>query len=385
MNVIPYGRQNITDEDIEAVVRVLKSDYLTQGPSVGQFEAAFSESVGAKYSVAVANGTAALHIAAITLGVGPGTKVLTTPITFAASANCIRYCGGDVEFIDIDPVTRCIDLEALEAKLSAAPAGTYQGIIPVSLAGYPVDLKRLRAIADRHKTWIVEDACHALGAFNQYSDGERIYSGASTSTEMACFSFHPVKHITTGEGGIITTSSEMMYQRLQRLRTHGITKSPAELPANSAGWYYEMQELGFNYRLTDMQAALGTSQLARLNSNNARRQEIAKRYDVEFAKFPITVPSRPPNGGYHGFHLYIIESDRRRELYDFLRGKNILPQVHYIPVNHMPYYRALGFSPELTPRALKYYERALSLPMFPSLTDSEQGYVIECVAEFFSR
>lgn len=382
MKTIPYGRQNITEEDIDAVVRVLRSEYLTQGPTIAEFETAFCRAIGARFGVAVANGTAALHIAALALNVKPGCRVLTTPITFAASANCLRYCGAEVEFIDIDPGTRCLDLSLLEARLESMPQGYYDGVVPVDYAGYPLDLPRLRELADRFGLWVLEDACHAVGSWITAPDGTRIHSGEASCTELACFSFHPVKHITTGEGGMVTTSSEAIYQRLLRLRSHGITRVPGDLRENHGGWYYEMQELGYNYRLTDMQAALGLSQLQRLGESNNRRQQIADRYDQAFKALPMTLPPRPSHG-YHSFHLYVIETDRRSELYDFLRGRGILTQVHYIPVNHMPYYRSLGYCPEQTPRALHFYHRALSLPIFPTLSDDEQSFVIQSMQEFY--
>lgn len=383
MRIIPYGRQHITEEDIAAVVEVLRGDFLTQGPAIARFEEEFAKIVGAKFAVAVANGTGALHIAALALGVKPGTRVLTTPITFSASSNCIRYCGGEVEFVDIDPRTRCIDVNLVEKKLRGSPKGTYQGIVPVDFAGQPVDLERLKKLADEFGLWILEDACHALGGEFQDTKGVWQKTGNCAYADAAIFSFHPVKHITTGEGGLITTNSEALYKTLCTLRTHGITKNPAELNENHGGWYYEMQILGYNYRLTDFQAALGSSQLKRLAEGNKRREAIVARYKWAFSDLPITLPQPDPSLR-HGWHLYVIETDRRKELYDFLRANNVMPQVHYVPVNSMPYYRELGFKPEDTPHAKRYYERCLSLPLYPSMTDQDVEVVIELIRDFYN-
>ena len=274
---IPYGHQHITDEDIAAVVDTLKSDYLTQGPQITAFEKAFAAYVGAKYAVAVNNATAGLHLGATVLDVKPGDKVIVTPITFAASANCIRYCGGEVVFCDIDKNTYLMDIQKLEEMLQAAPRGTYQGIVPVDFAGYPVNLEAFRKLADEYGLWIMEDACHAPGGYFTDNRGEKQYCGNGNYADVAVFSFHPVKHIATGEGGMVTTNSKELYDKLCLFRTHGITKDQAMLYENHGGWYYEMQELGYNYRMTDFQAALGISQLRRADEGLARRQQIAAR------------------------------------------------------------------------------------------------------------
>lgn len=382
---IPYGHQDITDEDIAAVAETLRSDYLTQGPKLTEFEERFSEYVGARYGVAVNNATSGLHIAAKALDVKPGQRVIVTPMTFAASANCIRYCGGDVEFCDIDPDTYLMDYDLLEKKLESHPEGTYAGVVVVDFAGYPHNLERLREIADRHGLWIIEDACHAPGAWWTDSKGQHQRSGNGKWADLSVFSFHPVKHIATGEGGMVTTDSDHLLERLRLFRTHGITRDPKLLHENHGGWYYEMQELGFNYRLTDFQAALGISQLKRADQGLERRQQIARRYDEAFADIAdVKPPFRAPDI-YHAFHLYVIQVPKRKQLYDFLRENDICAQVHYAPLHLMPYYRELGNKPGDLPVVEDYYEHCLSLPMYPTLSDEEQEYVIEKVKEFFTR
>jgi UDP-4-amino-4,6-dideoxy-N-acetyl-beta-L-altrosamine transaminase len=376
MNPIPYGRHFISDEDIQAVTRVLQSDFLTQGPAIASFEQAFANYVGAQYAVAVANGTAALHLCAIALGVNETSTVITTPITFAASGNCIRYCGGQIDFADIDPNTLLIDLDQLETKLKNSPKGKYSGVVAVDFAGRAVDLERLRKIADAHGLWIIEDACHAPGGFFTDSKNNQQLCGNGKFAEAAIFSFHPVKHIACGEGGMITTNDKKLYDKLMMLRTHGITKDPAKLKANDGGWYYEMQELGYNYRLTDFQAALGESQLKRADAGLKRRREIAQRYDQAFKNTGIKIFNHASDNG-HAYHLYVVHVPNRKKVYDQLRELNIYTQVHYIPVHTLPYYSSLGFRNGMYPNAEAYYEGCLSLPMFATLTDDEQHYVIE--------
>ncbi|WP_420148999.1 UDP-4-amino-4,6-dideoxy-N-acetyl-beta-L-altrosamine transaminase [Spirosoma sp.] len=399
---IPYGRQHITDEDIAAVNDVLRSPYLTQGPKIGEFEQAFASYIGATYAVAIANGTAALHLCCMALGVGPGTRVITTPITFSASANCVRYCGGEVYFADINSETALLDPKAVRSLLESHPTGYFSGIIPVDFAGYPVDMIQFRELADEFGLWIIEDACHAPGATFTSNTGtdtsDRTYRGPTyrcgdgALADLAIFSFHPVKHIAAGEGGMITTNDEVLYKHLLRLRTHGITNKPDEFTTpydgepERGGWYMEMQELGYNYRLTDMQAALAMSQLSRADAMLARRQELAARYDSAFSEaaangLPIQIIV-PPAGVGHAYHLYVIQTPNRKALYDFLRTKNILAQVHYIPVHLMPYYRQFGWKPGDFPNAETYYAQCLSLPLFPTLTNEEQDYVIENVKTF---
>jgi UDP-4-amino-4,6-dideoxy-N-acetyl-beta-L-altrosamine transaminase len=383
MRVIPYGRQSITKEDIEAVTEVLECDYLTQGPKIGEFEKAFASYVGSKYAVAVANGTAALHLCALSLGVGEGSKVITTPITFVASANCVRYCGGDLQFVDIDPQTYNLDINKVRELLKSSPKGTYQGIIPVNFAGYPVDMEAFKELADEYGLWIIEDACHAPGG--SFTDRKNVLQkcGKGNYADLAIFSFHPVKHIACGEGGMITTNNKELYEKLMVLRTHGINQASPERKETEGGWLYEQNLLGYNYRLTDMQAALGISQLKRAEEGLKRRREIANKYDEAFKNSAIKTPFRDSSIN-HAFHLYVIQTPRRKELYEFLRTKNIFTQVHYIPVHTQPYYSQLGFKKGDFRLAEAYYERCLSLPMYPSLNEADQQHVIDCVLEFHS-
>ncbi len=380
---IPYGRQEITQEDISAVVEVLKGDFLTQGPTIASFEKDFAEFVGCKYAIAVSNGTAALHLGAIALKVEKGTKVITSPITFAASSNSILYCGGDVEFVDIDLSTGLMDLNKLKLKLEGAPAGTYAGVIPVDFAGNPIQSEQLRTIADQHGLWIMEDACHAPGGYFVDSKGSKEFCGAGQYSNLTVFSFHPVKHIACGEGGMITTNDESLYQKLEMLRTHGITKRPDLLEQNDGGWYYEMHELGYNYRLTDIQAALGIEQLKKQEAGLKRRRQIAQVYNTAFGEAKIKSLDTSVEG--HAFHLYVILVEDRKGLYEHLRSKEIYAQVHYIPVHLQPYYAKLGWSKGDFPNAEAYYGECLSLPMFPSLSDKEQQFVIDCVLEFVQQ
>lgn len=382
---IPYGRQNITDEDVAAVIETLRSDYLTQGPKITEFEEKFAAYVGAPYAVAVNNATSGLHLAAKALGVAPGQRVIVTPMTFAASANCIRYCGGDVTFCDIDPETYLMDARKLEKILEENPAGTFAGLVIVDFAGYPHNLEEFRKIADRHGLWIIEDACHAPGAWWTDSDGNRQLTGNCRFADCTVFSFHPVKHIATGEGGMVTTARPDLLERLRLFRTHGITRDPSLLEKNDGGWYYEMQELGFNYRLTDIQAALGVSQLSRAEQGLRRRQEIARRYDEAFSGIEGIRTPRRADDIYHAFHLYIIQVEDRKGLYDFLRSEGVLAQVHYAPLHLMPYYRRDGWKEGSLPVVEEYYRHCLSLPMFPTLTDEEQQYVIDKVIEYVKR
>ncbi len=400
-NIIPYGRQNITKEDIDAVIEALKSDYLTQGPKINEFESKFAQYIGCKYAVAVANGTAALHLCTLALGVTKGDKVITTPITFAASANCVKYCEGEVVFSDIDPESYLIDIESIKKKLSSSPLGTYKGLIVVDFAGRAVNLEDIKKLADEYNLWIIEDACHAPGGYFIDSNGEKQNCGNGEFADLAIFSFHPVKHIATGEGGMITTNNLELYNKLLKLRTHGITKTSSDflnstLLANGGlsqikedqekypSWYMEMHELGFNYRLTDFQAALGISQMDKADDGLKKRREIAEKYEKAFAGKPwIRTQSGKIEG--HAYHLYIIVVERRLELYNYLKTKNIYTQVHYIPIHLMPYYRNQGWKQGDMPFAEKYYKGCLSLPMFPSLSDQEQDYVIETINNFYTK
>lgn len=378
--IIPYGKQAIHDEDIAAVISVLKSEFLTQGPSVKVFESAFADYVGAKYAVAVANGTAALHLCALALDVSPGQKVITSPITFVASSNCVLYAGGDVEFADIDPKTYCLDPNRVEDLLKKKP-GSFKGIIPVDFAGHPADLNAFHTLANKYNLWVIEDGCHAPGAQYVTSEG-RFKVGNGNHSDLTIFSFHPVKHIACGEGGMITTNSEALYQKLQLLRTHGITKDPSRMTKPDGGWYYEMQELGFNYRMPDMLCALGTSQLKRADQSLNRRKEIAERYNSELKNLPIVLPATASNIS-HAYHLYVIQTERRLELYDFLKTKGIFSQVHYIPVHHHPYY-VEKYGTQKFANADKFYERCLSIPMYHSLSVDDQSRVIDALKEFYA-
>jgi len=398
MKPIPYGRQHLTDEDIQAVVDTLKSDYLTQGPKVGEFEEAFAKYAGAEHAVAVSSGTAALHLCALALEVSPGDKVITTPITFAASANCVRYCGGEVVFADIDPDTYLLDINRVQQLLGASPRGTYKGLIPVDFAGRAVNLEALRELADEYDLWIIEDACHAPGGYFTDSNGNHQNCGNGTFAELAIFSFHPVKHIAAGEGGMITTNNKHLYNKLLGLRTHGITKDSGKFQNSvefAAGythgsesgtqgypnWYMEMQDLGFNYRITDFQCALGMSQLTRADAGIARRREIAKIYWEAFeGEEFITGQSGVVDG--HAYHLYIIETEGRLGLYDYLRRQNIFTQIHYIPCHLMPYYRRFGWKEGDFPNAEEYYRNCISLPVYPTFSNDQQEYVIEKIKEF---
>ena len=380
---IPYGHQYISDEDVQAVVEALKSDYMTQGPRIGEFEKQFADYLGCKYACMVSNGTAALHLCAMALDIKPGDKIITTPITFVASANGFRYQGGEVVFCDIDPKTFLMDLDKLEQILKASPKGTYKAVVPVDFAGYPIDEEKLRTLADEYQFAIVVDACHAPGGCFTDSKGEKQMIGNCKYADLTVFSFHPVKHIATGEGGAVTTNNKNLYEKVALYRTHGITKDPARLEKNDGGWYYEMQELGYNYRITEMQAALGISQLKRLDWSIERRNEIAKKYDEAFKGTIVKTPSRA-DGLVHAFHLYIIQvpADKRKGLYDHLRAYKIYSQVLYIPAHLMPYYRQFGWKVGDMPVAEDYYSKCLALPMFPTLTDEEQDWIIEKVKEF---
>ncbi len=395
---IPYGRQDITEEDIQEVARVLKSDYLTQGPEVKLFEQAFAAYVGSKYAVAVSNGTAALHLCTLALGVQPGDKVITTPITFAASANCVRYCGGEVVFADIDPETYLLDIEKVKALLQNNPKGTFKGIIPVDFAGRAVNMQAFRALADEYNLWLIEDSCHAPGGYFIDDDGNQQNCGNGQFADLAIFSFHPVKHIAAGEGGMITTNNKLLFEKLLMLRTHGITKDESKFENllslvignrssnipdqhNYPGWYMEMQDLGYNYRLTDFQAALGRSQLNRANEGLAKRRSLAERYYEAFDQQDFILGQSGLIDG-HAYHLYVIEVEDRLGIYNYLREKGIYAQIHYIPCHLMPYYQKLGWKPGDLPYAEAYYDRCISLPMYPSLDRNQLQCIIKYILEF---
>lgn len=367
---IPYGRQTIDESDIQAVVDVLRSDYLTTGPKVSEFEKKAADYVGANYAVAVCNGTAALHIACLAAGIGPGDEVITTPITFAASANCALYCGAVPVFADIDPVTYNIDPKEIEKCITPKT----KAIIPVHYTGQPCDMDAITQIAQKHNLVVIEDAAHAMGASYQ---NRKIGS----LSEMTCFSFHPVKPITTGEGGMVVTQDEELYRRLLLFRSHGITREEDLLTENQGPWYYQQQLLGYNYRITDISCALGSSQMDKLDDFIEKRKAIAKRYDAAFADVEgIQIPEQQP-GCDSGWHLYMIQVPkcRRREIFEGLRAAGIGVNVHYIPVYQHPYYQEHGYAEVHCPHAEDFYQRAISLPIYPGLTQEQQDYVVEQV------
>ena len=379
MKAIPYGRQNIDQKDIDAVINTLQGEFLTQGPKVKEFEEAFAKYVGSKYAVAVNNATSGLHLAVLALGLKEGERVITTPITFAASANCIRYVNGEVWFADIDPDTYLLSYERTKRLIESKPKGFFKGIIPVDFAGLPVNLEKFRELADDHGLWIIEDACHAPGGYFIDSKDEKQFCGNGKYADIGVFSFHPVKHIACGEGGMLTTNSEELYKTISLLRTHGITKD--NMSEDHGGWFYEMQDLGFNYRLTDFQSALGITQLAKNKKGVKRRNEIAQRYKKAFQgifKFQSL-----PNNICNAYHLFIIEVPDRKGLYDHLRTKNIFAQIHYIPVHTLPYYKSIGYSDADLQYSENYYQKCISLPMYPSLTNEEQDYVIQSIIDFY--
>lgn len=379
--MIPYSRQDIDDSDIAAVTAVLRADFVTQGPVVAQFETAFAARHQTAHAVAVSNATSALHLACLALGVGPGSRVWTSPNSFLASANCALYCGASVDFVDIDPATRNLSVTALERKLREADAaGTLpKVVIPVDFAGLPADLRGMRALADRYGFRLIEDASHATGA--SYL-GQPVGSRYADAT---VFSFHAVKVLTTAEGGMVTTHSAALAQRVRSLRSHGVTRDAAEMEQPPEGaWCYEQQVLGYNHRMTDVQAALGLSQLKRLDAMHARRCALADRYDVMLADLPVWLPPRAPDR-VSAWHLYAIEIDPERcprsraEVFDAMRAADIGVNVHYIPIHTQPYYARLGFRRGDFPAAERYYARTLSLPLFPSMTPAEQDRVVECL------
>ncbi len=374
---IPYGRQWLDEEDIQAVVEVLRTDYLTTGPKIKEFEQKFADYVGAKYAVAISNGTAALHAACYAAGIGEMDEVITTPITFAASASCVLHCGGTPVFADIDPKTYNIDPEEIRKKITPKT----KAIIPVHFTGQPCDMDEIHKIAKEYNLIVIEDAAHALGA--EYK-GRRIGS----ISDMTTFSFHPVKHITTGEGGMITTNDEELYKKLILFRTHGITRNNELLHNQDEGpWYYEQLDLGYNYRITDIQCALGISQLKKLEKFVARRREIVAQYNKAFKELEGVVIPYQDQYSDSSWHLYIIklELDKlkagRQEIFEALKALNIGVNVHYIPVYYFPYYQKLGYGKGLCPNAEYLYERIITLPLFPQMTDVDVERVINSVSK----
>jgi UDP-4-amino-4,6-dideoxy-N-acetyl-beta-L-altrosamine transaminase len=389
MSDIPYGKHEITKEDIDAVTEVLRSNHLTQGPMIQKFEKSFSNFISKTssdptplFSLAVNNGTSALQLCCIALGVKPGDRILVASNSFVASSNCVLYEGGDVDFVDISLDHYCIDPEALLEIIQRHPAGTYKGIVVVDFAGHPVDLKKIRDIADAHHLWIIEDACHAIGAVTIESDGTRVVAGGGKYADLSVFSFHPVKHIASGEGGMITTRSRELYEKIVLYRSHGITKDPQKMLRHDGGWYYEMQELGFNFRISDILCALANSQLDRIDENLFNRRTLAKRYTELLGTLPIDLPKTYSHIE-HAYHLYVIRTKKRKELYDFLHKNHILVQVHYLPIHQQPYYEQ-KYGPQSIKNCDQYYEECLSLPMYHSLTLEEQDRVISKITDFFS-
>ena len=379
---LPYGHQWIDDEDIASVIRVFKSDWITQGSKIKEFEKVVADYVGARYAVAVSSGTAALHSACFAAGITQGDEVITTPITFAASSNCILYMGGKPIFADIKEDTYNIDPEEIERKITDKT----KAIIPVDFAGQPADLDKIHKIAQKHNLIVIEDASHTLGA--RYKNKKKwIKVGSCLHSDMAIFSFHPVKPITTGEGGMVVTNNKEYYEKLLMFRTHGMTKESSKFKVKSSkligNWYYEMQELGFNYRLTDFQCVLGISQLRKLDKFIQRRREIVKRYNEAFKNIDeIITPYEKPEVK-SGWHIYVIRLSldklkaTRREIFEALRAENIGVQVHYIPVYYHPYYKKLGYQKGICPKAEKYYEEAITLPVFPGMKDEDIEDVIK--------
>ena len=386
--MIPYGRQEITQADIDAVVGVLQSDFLTQGPMVSRFEQSVAQHVSARHALAVNSATSALHIACLALGLGPGDRLWTSPVTFVASANCGLYCGAQVDFVDIDPRTYNLCPKALAHKLEQAEReGTLpKVVVPVHLCGQPCDMQAIHALAQRYGFKVIEDASHAIGGKYQ---GEFIGNGRYS--DITVFSFHPVKIITTAEGGMTLTNDAELANKMALLRSHGITRDAAQMTHDPDGpWYYQQIDLGFNYRMTELQAALGVNQMTRLDDYVARRHELAARYDALLAGLPVTRPWQHPDS-YSGLHLYVIRlqldqiAKTHRQVFDALREQGIGVNLHYIPVHTQPYYQLMGFKVGDFPEAERYYAEAISLPMFQTLSEAQQDQVVAALHETLSE
>lgn len=387
MSVIPYGRQEISQADVDAVVAVLRSDFLTQGPAVPAFEQAVARYVGAAHALAVNSATSALHIACLALGVGPGDTVWTSPVTFVASANCALFCGAKVDFVDIDPISYNMDVARLSAKLAAAErAGTLpKVVIPVHLCGQPCDMAAIRTLGERYGFKIIEDASHAIGG--RYRERP---IGNCQFSDITVFSFHPVKIVTTAEGGMALTNNAALAAAMDLYRSHGITRDPARMShAPDGPWYYQQVALGYNYRMTELQGALGSSQLERLDDFVARRHVLARRYDRLLSALPLTIPKQSADS-YSGLHLYVIrlrpDTIARSHLavFEFLRARGIGVNLHYIPVHTQPYYKGMGFADDDFPQAMQYYREAISLPMFSALSFDDQDKVVAALTEALS-
>ena len=388
-NIIPYGRQHIDDDDLDSVVKTLKSDFLTQGPKILEFENLFSEYVKSKYSIAVNNGTSALHLCCLALGLKPGDKIICPTITFAASANCVKFCGGEIIFCDINPNTYLMNLDHLQELL--IHHSDIKGVITVDFAGRAVDLEIVRRLSKKFGFWIIQDSCHSPGGYFNDSLGNKQFCGNGNFADLAIFSFHPVKHIACGEGGMVTTNNKKLFNKIKLLRTHGITKNPSLFLDSSnffkknekyPSWYYEMQELGYNYRLTDFQAALGISQLNKAKNGIEKRKKIAAKYYNAFKNKSWIINQSGIIGG-HAYHLYIILVDKRDELYKKLRENNIYCQIHYFPLHLMPYYY------NLKKNNLKfsefYIDHCITLPIFPTLNKEMQDKVINEIVGFYEK
>ncbi len=385
--VIPYGRQEITQADIDAVVSVLRSDFLTQGPQVPRFEQAVAVHVGAKHALAVNSATSALHLACLALGLGKGDWLWTSPITFVASANCGLYCGAQVDFVDIDPRTYNLCPKALADKLAKADkeGRLPKVVIAVHLCGQPCDMQAISALSLRYGFHLIEDASHAIGGKYQ---GEFIGNGRYS--EITVFSFHPVKIITTAEGGMAVTNRDELANKMSLLRSHGITRDSSQMTHETDGpWYYQQIELGYNYRMTELQAALGLSQMERLNQYVACRHRLAERYNIALADLPVVAPWQHPDS-YSGRHLYVIRlklnevNKTHRQVFESLREKGVGVNLHYIPVHTQPYYQKMGFDEESFPQAMQYYREAISLPMFQGLKDKHQDEVVQALKSVLS-
>ena len=386
--MIYYGRQDINEADIQAVESVLRSDFLTQGPAIEQFERRVADYCGAKYAVAVCNATAALHIACLAAGLGKGDVLWTSPITFVASANCALYCGGDVDFVDIDAKTYNMSADLLEEKLRMAKTEGKlpKMVIPVHLAGQSCDMRRIRALADEYGFAVTEDASHAVGA--EYLDTK---VGSCAFSDMTVFSFHPVKIVTTGEGGMVLTNDAALYEKLRLYRSHGITRDPRYMTHESDGpWYYQQIALGFNYRMTDMQAALGCSQMDRLDEFVARRRALAARYDTLLQGLPVVTPYVMTEA-HPSWHIYIIRINHeqigktKQQVFEEMKKRGIALNLHYIPVHCQPYYEKLGFHRGDFIQSEKYYEEAFTLPLFYELTDEQQNYIVESLRNVLQK
>lgn len=379
-NLLPYGKQWLDEADIEAVVQVLKGDFITQGPAIEAFERKVADYAGARYGVAFANGTAALHGACFAAAIGAGDEVITTPLTFLASSNCVLYQGGTPVFADINPQTYNIDPFDIENKLTADT----KAVIAVDFSGQPAEMDLIMEIGKRNRLVVIEDAAHSIGA--EYKE-RKIGSWA----DMTMFSFHPVKHVTTAEGGMIVTDNEEFYKKLVQFRSHGMTRDPRELTRNEGPWYYEMQSLGYNYRMTDMQAALGISQMDKLDQFIERRREIVTAYNREFEKIPgLILPKQHPDAS-SSWHLYVMRFNSeafgfsRKEAFEALRGLNIGVNVHYMPVYLQPYYQELGYAEGICPHAEDYYKTAITLPLFPKMSEYDIQCVIDAVKKVFLK